>query len=1822
MSHSILLSVGPCEAKALPVGRIGRVDLNLIEIAMSAPMKWKELEIQGPLDFARKMVETLEKAFGLRNIVKLAEDVAIFLYQMSGASSRTDVAVAIGTFVKLQTGESLLWQLGIHALLTAYVEIFETWSDDEDQVQGANFGLASMRQVLDNFKSCLNSAVVKRVKKMVLACVSTGLLDKLGIDPKKLGYSDFEAQYAKRSVPNGVDFGYIILDTIVFILERANVAAVTGSVMAFFHSGDKYEEWGRECLELKRLSKLLNDPKSHGFSEPEFYQRLDNALETGRQMVRLSSCFEGVEKKACNYQLNDLLLLRDELLVRKAAREPRKSPFAILYNGSTSIGKSSLIEITFKYLANLLDLPSDPSYKYTKNGFAEFWDGFKSSQWCVVIDDIAFMHPNVASGSGGDPSVMEVIQINNSVNYVPNQAALEDKGKIPLKNRVTIATTNTPHLNAQYYYSHPVAVMRRFPTVVHIKPKKRYRSGKMLDSTLVHAAVANGEDPYDLWTFMVEKAVGVTEVQGKEQVRYEKLEFNTLNDYLAWLGREIIAYEASQQRVVDSLIDMPMHPCKTCYRIKDCECAEAVQTSDVAESDESETKEEAGSSDSDSEAEIHIPLLRPSRNGGMERIPEETRNIMRSQVLRSREIFREAKRAQRRRALSTERRLSELRERNRKNSEDFIFGQRSAEEVYAQFMEEEEFAQQSFVRTCNWISDWFWDGVSILQGYWLTGILMGFAWCSGPMPLLAKWMLHILWFAWTPKLTEHPIFWRVIGNSVIRRITRPHWVVPAIAGLTAVLAGYYCVSRLRRSYAVEEEEVQSVKVGKKPQKTAEDEKRENVWYKEDFRLSTLDLSPQITSSAGMSDNDFLNKMGKHIIHGRFTRRIGEDDVTRVARMVAVGGQVLMTNNHCIPTDDDMVLRLTLEPQMSQVGSNFKVDVFESEVLRFPERDLAFIRIRPLKLYANIDHLFAGVQYGGRFDGTFVQRTVEGEIESREVKALQYTEFTTPQLGIDKVRALRGYVQQPTAEGDCGSLYIQHTPSGHVLVGIHVAGNGSSVVALAVEREIVSRALQHFDKYQIQAGRVLMEDSIVSLHPKCPLRFIESGVMDVYGSLPHYHTSRGSSVVPTVIQKSLVNQGMEVRHGAPVMSGWLPKRLAYQDLVDPQTTGIDYELLDGCVADYVDKVWSQLTEESKKMIHVVDTQTALNGAEGIPFMERMNMSSSAGYPYRKPKRLLLEGEIEKFLPEEVEKRVDQAIEDGLQGISTDFVYDGSLKDEPTPFKKIEESNTRVFNVGNIEAMTIGRQLFMGFMRCIMSNRTAFEMAVGLNCQSAEWEEVYNYLHELVGRHMAGDYKKYDKRLPSPFMIAVVDVFVKLAELAGWRESEIKLLRSYGMSVVFPLVNMFGDIVRFLKSLPSGAAVTTIFDCIANSLNYRYGFEMAYRRRGISDLGGTALPLFRKVVRLITLGDDNAAQVDERVSWFNHVSLAAEMAVIGIKYTMAEKDAELVPFVDFDKVTFLKRTWKFDKRFNSYSAPLEWKSIEKMLLVCVKSKSISGEEHAVAVISAALREAYQHGDKEYDELRSKLEKAIRECSLEPYVTGSTLPSKEQLLSDWKRCSKNALIRLGKAEADVVQGNCTRSPAELVVAVDDSESSSESESEDGWGPPQIEGPESNWNAQDPPVDNRLLDGLAPSYPDEPPVIPALRAWDLVHPFSYHYYSRDRPMEHLDMMCLMWAFGCVCDWCVRLNGLPLRSLYCCGAEGCYICDSVFDETHYCQAGYVRGEVVHDLDTEAVTALVVGLRPIVMRGLRVEDLPWRSQESVFTEGLADPHDEYPESPP
>jgi hypothetical protein len=82
-------------------------------------------------------------------------------------------------------------------------------------------------------------------------------------------------------------------------------------------------------------------------------------------------------------------------------------------------------------------------------------------------------------------------------------------------------------------------------------------------------------------------------------------------------------------------------------------------------------------------------------------------------------------------------------------------------------------------------------------------------------------------------------------------------------------------------------------------------------------------------------------------------------------------------------------------------------------------------------------------------------------------------------------------------------------------------------------------------------------------------------------------------------------------------------------------------------------------------------------------------------------------------------------------------------------------------------------------------------------------------------------------------------------------------------------------------------------------------------------------------------------------------------------MADKEAESVPFIHIDNASFLKRTWRKDDDLGCMVAPLDHDSIEKMLMVWNRSKSVTEEAQGISVISTALREYFFYGKETYND-----------------------------------------------------------------------------------------------------------------------------------------------------------------------------------------------------------------------------------------------------------------
>lgn len=151
------------------------------------------------------------------------------------------------------------------------------------------------------------------------------------------------------------------------------------------------------------------------------------------------------------------------------------------------------------------------------------------------------------------------------------------------------------------------------------------------------------------------------------------------------------------------------------------------------------------------------------------------------------------------------------------------------------------------------------------------------------------------------------------------------------------------------------------------------------------------------------------------------------------------------------------------------------------------------------------------------------------------------------------------------------------------------------------------------------------------------------------------------------------------------------------------------------------------------------------------------------------------------------------------------------------------------------------------------------------------------------------------------------------------------------------------------------------------------------------------------------------ISKKIDWFDHTVLQDTLATMGITYTMADKEAKSVPFINISEASFLKRTWRWDADVQAYLCPLEHDSIEKMLMVWTASKSICAEEQLTSVVSSAVREYFYYGRDIFEEKREMLIQIMNKEKYIPWITKSTFPTWEELHLQFWNASTH--VELGK-------------------------------------------------------------------------------------------------------------------------------------------------------------------------------------------------------------------
>ena len=1476
----------------------------------------------------------------------IVESVLTYMRQVYICSSLEEFNHATLQFIRCVTGQPVMkafariWEIVKTVVMSLVEDVQSMVQSDEPENPFKIF-----RRWLLRADTMDKHPIVEKIKSVFYHILSFSLLESFGITWDSFWFSKAEAELKTKEHSSKYGFLYSLLDGATFIMERMYDCYLTKSWGPLIHTSGTYAKWVDDFYAFKiELAKMPN-PEAHGTSYHEIMQKLTDLLERGRAIVKY---MEGSkpEKQAAKRLLSELEIEKANLLTSSAAAQSREAPFTILYYGGSAIAKSTLQHLSFMHIGKTLTLPTGDEYHYTRVFSDKFYSKFRTSQWSIVLDDIASRQPTL----GLDPSMEDVLQIVNEVAFTPPQADLMDKGNTPMRPVLVQATTNTKHLNASSYYCNSLAIQRRFPLVVTPTLKESVcklfggvappPEERVIDPARV-PVLEEGDYP-DLWEFQIETVKAVwcplTKTQSAKYVPADLPYTDNIYRYMAYLSMSVEKHRHFQSKKKESAgTYSAVQLCDGCCRPKKhCFCATELQSGDV----------------------LLGAVAGAALGAAGWALGPIVKTLVKNQVTTlAKEVVQET-------ILDAAQKVTKafspppVKEEEEEffDAEEYIGD--SVDEIRANasalpFTQEERWEyERQMIRAMLEKA-----GAATRKKKQVAVPLLRFL--GGFMMLFGVYKLY--------KLSQEP----------------PSVKVPLYASCsTKAKIARMCDSCIDRAMQSSQG---SWEVGAREfPKDAE----ANPWYKEEFSTAHREVGPVTRGWSTMARQEIVDRISRNVSYTEvvYTKPDGVA-YKRPCRTLCLGGQLYVTNNHNLPYAD-MKLRMVGALPRDQVGDYFEFRLVEAKIHRIVAQDLAFFVVPNVPPRRSLRGLIAGADYQTIAPGTLISRGPDGRISTQPLKALRKEGCHGDSIG-DFV-GFAGHAQTPTEKGDCGSPYVAFSPKGPVLLGVHTLGGGAAgtsdwVACTYMHSAHVEAAVAALQVDDVQSGELDLktvtgeEIALLPLHTKSVFRYMETGVANVYGSLPGFRATHKSKVVKTMLNQPLKEMGVEDTFGAPRLGGWKPWRLAVSDTVN-QTFSMDSGVLEECADAYFDDIAAGISDEDLKEICVLDNESTLNGIPDVKYIDKMNRQTSMGWPWKEPKskHLIYKGEYDIWqdyveFPPEFYKRVDKIIANYESGVMNHSMFIGHLKDEVLSEQKVLAGKARVFSIVGADMAFTMRKYLLPLVRVIQKNRFLFECAPGTNATSMEWDEMFHYLTQHGRKRMvAGDYSKFDKRMSAEVILLAFRILIRLMERAGVEEKHLKVVRMMRYDVAFPTVDMNGDVVQFWGSNPSGHPLTVIINSIVNSIYVRYAYKMSSGN----------LALFKKQIALMTYGDDNIMGIDAEVDFFDHTVLQSQLAKVGVVYTMADKEAASVPFLDISDTSFLKRRWVLDPDFGSHVAQLEEESIVKRLLWHEPSEDVCPEVQNLDAMEGALREWAFYGRETFEQKKEEYRGLVTRLDLQDY------------------------------------------------------------------------------------------------------------------------------------------------------------------------------------------------------------------------------------------------
>lgn len=511
----------------------------------------------------------------------------------------------------------------------------------------------------------------------------------------------------------------------------------------------------------------------------------------------------------------------------------------------------------------------------------------------------------------------------------------------------------------------------------------------------------------------------------------------------------------------------------------------------------------------------------------------------------------------------------------------------------------------------------------------------------------------------------------------------------------------------------------------------------------------------------------------------------------------------------------------------------------------------------------------------------------------------------------------------TKPGDCGALFtILDTHSGQrKILGFHVAGAQEMGFGISncVDLETVLESLketteiiEHYeDDLKPQSNAVILDGRFNELYEH-ELTQTSGGKSKIIRS-PLYGAWKPALTKPAKLAPFTNSDGNRIN----------PYDLAVSKYCTPYV-----HIPEKTVKIIGDMIFQHLNAVSTKctLKRTLTFEEAILGVEGCPEFGSISRATSCGFPDTALPGTKSKGKEKYFGKDQIydlsnkeamQLRADceNIIIQARRGIRLEHIFADCLKDERRPLEKVDLGKTRLFSACPIRLLIVFRMYFGAFITWCQENRIYNGFAVGVNPYSTEWHLLANELLKFgttdssnIG---AGDFSGYDGREKVPIMNDI------LRGINEWYGDEDSRIREVLWLEIVNSKHIFGRLVyAWSSSNPSGCPVTTPLN---NLYNHYVAAYVWFKKNNFSIV---KLYEFYDCVTYISFGDDNIFSVRlDCLELFNEKAMEELAPDLGQLYTSETKTAVSNYMRKITEVTFLKRSFRFEKVYDRFCAPLD-------------------------------------------------------------------------------------------------------------------------------------------------------------------------------------------------------------------------------------------------------------------------------------------------------------